>query len=338
MAPTANADPTTAPQGGQERLVTEPVVIDMDPGIDDALALQYLLGQGRWDLLAITAVGGNVPAATTFRNARGLAGAMGIADDVPVHRGCARPLSRRTVSTDVHGTTGLADLVLPDPGVAEPLEDAVTALLRLSHEYDGELTVIATGPLTNLAMAIVRDPDFATRVRRLVFMGGAAQVPGNASPCAEYNILVDPEAADIVVSSGLDWTMVGLDVTEQAVLTAQHRDRLARHGEGVALAVHLLDHYGLDTGGCHLHDPLAVGVASDPDFVRLEPGVVIVETASPVTLGATVFSGNGRPAPGPAQGRTRGLVALAMGDKDYVEDFLDVLPRWPAEPPQPEGT
>src|SRR5689334_14084125 len=201
-------------------MAQRPLVLDSDPGLDDAVALHYLLARPEWQLVAYTAVGGNVPVDITFRNARALAAAYGIDRDVPVYRGAGRPISRVAIGSDFHGPTGLGTRILPDSTAPEPGTGAVLELLRLSRVHEGELTVVATGPLTNIAVALILDPGFARRVARLVFMGGAARVPGNVTTVAEFNVWADPDAADIVVASGVPYTMVGLDVTHQAPLTA----------------------------------------------------------------------------------------------------------------------
>ncbi|WP_338896160.1 nucleoside hydrolase [Streptomyces sp. TG1A-60] len=144
-----------------------PMVLDSDPGIDDAVALQYLLGTGLWDLKAYTSVGGNLPADATYGNARALARALRVDGDIPVHRGAGRPLSRLPYreASAFHGPAGLGDETLPDSTAPHPTESSAQALLRLSRTYEGELTVCATGPLTNVAIALLEDPDFTRRVK-----------------------------------------------------------------------------------------------------------------------------------------------------------------------------
>ncbi|MGJ5832937.1 nucleoside hydrolase [Streptomyces ossamyceticus] len=327
--------------------VPTPIVLDSDPGIDDAVALQYLLGTGLWDLKAYTSVGGNLPADATYRNARALARALGIDTDVPVHRGAGRPLSRLPYreASAFHGRAGLGEESLPDSTAPHPSESSAQALLRLSREHEGELTVCATGPLTNVAIALLEDPGFARRVAKFVFMGGAAQVPGNFTPVAEFNIWSDPDAAEVVLSSGIPFTMVDLDASHQWLFRPADLAALEAAGPGTALAARLMRTYmraytrhGGD-GTCPLHDPLAVGVCGDESFVTAAEGAVIVECASELTRGQTVFV----PADAPriyysespsltARLRLTGRVALGAGPRDFSEHFVTTLPRWPARP------
>lgn len=324
--------------------MTGPIVLDCDPGLDDAVALQYALGSGRYELAAITAVGGNAPVEHTYRNARSLVKAFGVAERIPVYRGVGGRLNRRierAAAFDFHGTAGLGDEIPDDAGVPEQAEGAVEALLRLSMEHPGELIVVATGPLTNIAAALIADPGFAERIR-LVFMGGAVSEPGNVTPTAEFNIWHDPEAADLVVASGVDYTMVGLDATHRARFTREHLARLEAAGERLELTVRLLKYYFASYNHFHradsvpLHDPLAVGAALDPDFLSRAEGTVFVECGSPLTTGQTVFlpaersAGTSLPPQLTERARgSRGKVALGLGPRDFVEEFTAVLERWP---------
>lgn len=323
--------------------MTGPIVLDCDPGLDDAVALQYALGSGRYEVEAVTAVGGNAPVEHTYRNARALVKTFGVADEIPVYRGVGGRLTRRIeapAAFDFHGASGLGDEVADDAGVPEQSESAVDALLRLSRRHAGELTVVATGPLTNIAAALIADPGFAERIR-LVFMGGTVSEPGNVSPTAEFNIWHDPEAADLVVASGVDYTMVGLDATHRARFTREHLARLEAAGEALAFTVRLMKFYFGSYNHFHradavpLHDPLAVGAALDPEYLTLAEGTVFVECASPLTSGQTVFlherdvAGTSLPEQLTARARTsRGKVATGLGTKDFVEDFTAVLESW----------
>lgn len=333
---TATLDPVTA---------RSPIALDSDPGIDDALALQYLLGTGLWDLKAYTSVGGNLPSDATYANARALARALRIDGDIPVHKGAGRPLSRLPYreASSFHGPAGLGDETLPDSAAPHPRESSARTLLRLSREYEGELTVCATGPLTNVAIALLEDPAFAHRVRKFVFMGGAARVPGNFTPVAEFNIWADPDAAEVVLSSGIPFTMVDLDASHRWLFRPADLATLEAAGPGTALASRLMRTYmdaytrhGGD-GTCPLHDPLAVGVCGDESFIEAAEGAVLVECASELTRGQTVF------VPSDARRvyysesptltsrlRVTGRVALGPGTRDFSKDFVTTLPRWPA--------
>lgn len=320
-----------------------PIVLDSDPGIDDAVALQYLLGTGLWDLKAYTTVGGNMPASQTFRNGRALARAFGIDGDIAVHRGAGRPLTRLPYAAagEFHGPAGLGKEQLPDSTVPESTESSAQALLRLSREYEGELTVCATGPLTNVALALSEDPDFARRVKRLVFMGGAADVPGNITPVAEFNAWADPDAADLVVSSGIAYTMVGLDATHGWRFGPAELAKLDAAGPGMELTANLMRFYiGAyeESGGSPLHDPLAVGVCADESFVTAAEGTVAVECGSELTRGKTVFIPYDADYPRAyysesplvsARTEHRGRVALGTGPRNFTEDFVATLLKRP---------
>ena len=323
--------------------MTGPIVLDCDPGLDDAVALQYALGTGRYDLKAITAVGGNSPVEHTYRNARALVKTFGVAGQIPVYRGVGGRLTRRIEAPAAfafHGEKGLGEEPADDAGVPEQREGAVEALLALSRAYPGELTVVATGPLTNIAAALIADPSFAERIR-LVFMGGAVREPGNVTPTAEFNIWHDPEAADLVVASGVDYTMVGLDATHRARFTRDHLARLEAAGEPLAFTVRLLKFYFGSYNHFHradsvpLHDPLAIGAALEAAYLATSEGTVFVECGSPLTAGQTVFlraedtAGTRLPPQLTERARgSRGKVALDLGPLDFVEEFTSVLERW----------
>jgi inosine-uridine nucleoside N-ribohydrolase len=268
-----------------------------------------------------------------------------VANDIPVYRGVGGRLTRRIETgdaSDFHGVHGLGNETPDDAGVPEQNESAVDALLRLSRTHAGELTVVATGPLTNIAAALLADPGFADRIR-LVFMGGAVTEPGNVTPTAEFNIWHDPEAADLVVASGVDFTMVGLDATHRARFGREHLARLEAAGEPLELTVRLLRYYFDSYSRFHradsvpLHDPLAVGAALEPGYLETHEGTVFVECASPLTTGQTVFlrtehtAGTGLPPQLAERARTsRGKVATGLGTEDFVEEFTSVLEGWRA--------
>lgn len=201
--------------------------IDCDPGIDDALALAYLLNSPEASLLGIGTICGNVDVEQASENALRL---LALADrsDVPLATGESRYLAGEYGhrATRVHGANGLGDVELPAADLTPAEESAVEMILRLSREYECELEICALGPLTNLARALEADPQLAQRVKRVVAMGGAALVPGNVTPVAEANIFCDPEAARLVLRAPWEVTLVGLDVTLENVLEESHRDRL----------------------------------------------------------------------------------------------------------------
>ncbi len=273
-----------------------PVIIDCDPGHDDALAILLALGSpDELDVLAITVVAGNVPLALTEKNARKVCELVG-RTDLPVHAGCARPLLRELVTAEyVHGKTGLNGPALPEPNTPLARGHAVDAIVAAVRAHPpGTVTLCPTGPLTNIATALQRAPDLAPRIREIVLMGGAIG-EGNITPAAEFNIHVDPDAAKVVFEAGVPLVMHGLDVTHQALVTP---DRLeAIRGIGTPLSrtvVELLEFYNLydqtrrGRVGAPLHDPCAIAYLLNPGLFNGRRCHVAIETKGEHTLGRTV--------------------------------------------------
>jgi purine nucleosidase len=269
-------------------------ILDCDPGHDDMVAILVAAADPRIDLRAITTVAGNGTLERTTHNARAVCSMAGIRA-VPIAAGAAGPLvgSLRTAA-HVHGESGLEGAELPAPDVPLSGEHAVELMARLLRESAQPLTLVPTGPLTNIALLLRTHPELAERVREIVLMGGSTDV-GNVEPLAEFNIHVDPEAADVVFSSGLPVTMCGLNVTHQALATEEVLERL--RGLGTPLAdtvVRLLgffrdryrDIWGLPAPP--VHDPVAVARVIDPALVRCVDAHVAVELHGTHTRGATV--------------------------------------------------
>lgn len=260
-----------------------PMLMDVDTGVDDAMAIALASRLDRHQLVAITTVAGNVPVDAATRNTRLVAGWLGL--DVPIHGGLDRPLARQLVDArGHHGEAGLGDW---QPEIAPaPLSDitAPEAIVRLAREHRGEITFVFTGPLTNLAVALALEPRLVEWVERLVIMGGAFFNRGNVTPYAEFNIFVDPDAAQRVADAGFRATWVGLDVTHQTTLDRRDWDALASSSErGAVLVREMTRRILVDLGRpvAHLHDPLAVAVAEDPSIVGLAEGLVVVDTTEP---------------------------------------------------------
>jgi purine nucleosidase len=275
------------PAGGATR-----VIIDTDPGTDDALALLLAMNSPELQIEAVTVVHGNVPGEQGWRNARRVL-ALGGRCDVPVIAGARTPLAQTPVTAEFwHGANGLANLELADecPADTRFAPDVIVDLVRRSPN---EITLVPIGPLTNIALALAKDPAIATLVKAVVIMGGSISA-GNATAVAEANIYGDPEAARRVFEAGWPLTMVGLDVTSRTLLTNGHLERLRRtHGPqndfAVGLLTFLLDlagQFGAD--GTEMHDPLALGAVIDPSFVTTRPMHVLVETRGELTRGQTV--------------------------------------------------
>ncbi len=269
------------------------VVIDTDPGVDDAVAILLALARDELDVLALTTVAGNVAIDKTTLNARRLVDLSG-RRDVLVARGAAGALAGSSGdASDVHGVDGLGDLTWEEPRTPESDETAVELLGRVAAE--GPLTVIAIGPLTNLATALARDPLFDTRVERLVIMGGAS-FQGNVTPAAEFNIWADPEAAVRVFAARWPITVLPLDLTHQAVLRDDDLEFLRARGTRVGVrCAEILEPYAAYHERWYanrdiiMHDAAAVYAVIDPSAIVTQGASVTVETGGEYSRGATWF-------------------------------------------------
>ena len=272
------------------------IIIDTDPGQDDAVAILAALGSPELEVLGITAVAGNVPLRLTERNAR-IVCELANRSDIRVFAGCSRPLVRELVTAEeVHGRTGLDGPDLPDPEMPLQKAHAVDFIIdTLLGEPAGTVTLCPLGPLTNIAAAIGRTPDIVPRIKDIVLMGGAYFESGNVTPAAEFNIYVDPHAAKTVFSSGVPVTVLPLDVTHQA-LTSPSRIRAFRElGNPAGIAVAQLtafferfdvEKYGTD--GAPLHDPCVIAFLLRPGLFSGRRVNVEIETQSELTMGMTV--------------------------------------------------
>jgi len=273
------------------------IIIDCDTGQDDAINLLLAMASpAELDVLGITAVAGNVPLPLTQRNARLVCDVAGRAD-IPVYAGSARPLQRPLVTAeDIHGKTGLDGVRIVDP--KHPLEQqhAVDFIVdTLAAADDASVTLVLTGPLTNIAHAFAKSPAITAKVAEIVLMGGAMRENGNITPAAEFNIYVDPHAAEVVLACGRPITMIGLDATYQVQATRARRDRIRAIDNAAAqLVTGILDcgerqdlaRYG--GSGAPLHDPCTVALLLERDLFIGKRCNVAVETTSPLTLGHTV--------------------------------------------------
>jgi purine nucleosidase len=272
------------------------IVIDTDPGQDDAVAILLALASPELDVLGITAVAGNVPLRLTQLNARKICELAG-RPQTKVFAGAIRPMVRRLVTAEeVHGKTGLDGPDLPAPQMPLQQQHAVDFIVEtLMAEEAGSVTLCTLGPLTNVGLALVREPRIAGRIREIVMMGGGFFEGGNVTPAAEFNIYVDPHAADLVFGSGIPITMMPLDVTHKALTTARRVEAFRRLGTPVGVATaQMLDFferfdegkYGTDGGP--LHDPCVVAWLLKPELFSGRHVNVSVETASELTMGMTV--------------------------------------------------
>ena len=281
------------------------IIIDADPGNDDAVALLLALASPELETLGITTVAGNVPLALTTRNARAIVELAG-RRDVAVYAGADKPLVRAPVSAEhVHGQNGLGGIVLadplPEPAQALPDERAVDFIIRtLRDQPAGSVTLCALGPLTNLALALMQAPKIAARLREIVLMGGSGFVGGNVTPCAEFNVYADPHAAQVIFRSGAPIVMLPLDVTLQVVST---RARIAaierlgnRAGQTVAQLLSFAASHGpenYDGDGAPLHDPCVIAYLLRPELFSGRLINVEIETGSALTMGMSVADWRG---------------------------------------------
>ena len=272
------------------------IIIDTDPGQDDAAAIMLALASPELEVLGVTAVAGNVPLALTARNA-GIVTEICGRSDIAIYAGADKPLARKLVTAEhVHGKTGLDGVDLFEP--ARPLETqhAVDFIIEtLRNEPAGSVTLCPLGPLTNIATVIERAPDVVSRIKEIVLMGGGFFEGGNITPSAEFNIFVDPEAAKIVFSAGVPLTMMPLDVSHKVLTTKLRVGRLRANGNrpSVVMADMLefferFDEEKYGTDGGPLHDPTVIAWLLDPEMFSGRRCNVEIETGSELTLGATV--------------------------------------------------
>jgi purine nucleosidase len=321
-----------------------PLILDVDTGVDDALALLYACASPEVELVAATCVMGNVTIAQAVRNTLWVLELAG-RSDVEVAEGAGRPLVRdHTPFRVVHGSEGLGFVTPPAPAGGPSARSAATLIVEAARARPGEVQLVATGPLTNVAIALTEEPDLPNLLRGFAIMGGAFARGGNTTPAAEANIWMDPDAAQAVFR-GFDGAeeeklplCVGLDVTERAILTSSDLDAI---GGGAAAASHLggflreavpfyIDFHATTRGldGAYMHDPLAVAAAIDPSLVTLHTTRVEVETDGRWTLGETVADLLGiRRSPWLVawENGDNARVALDVDERAFIERFVQRL-------------
>ncbi|MER8437533.1 nucleoside hydrolase [Mesorhizobium sp. M1312] len=303
------------------------IIIDTDPGQDDAVAILLALGSAELEIVGLAAVAGNVPLRLTEKNARKICELAG-RPDVKVYAGAIRPLARELVTAEeVHGETGLNGPQLPEPTMKLQDQYAVDFIVEtLMKEASGTITLCALGPLTNIALALIREPKIAPRIKEIVLMGGGFFEGGNVTPTAEFNIYVDPHAADVVFKSGIPIVMMPLDVTHKALTTAKRTQAFRNLGTRVGTATTEMlefferfdeEKYGTDGGP--LHDPCVIAYLLKPELFRGRNCNVTVETASELTMGMTVIDWWGV--------TKRPNNAMVMRDIDHDAFFALLLER-----------
>jgi purine nucleosidase len=302
------------------------IIIDCDPGYDDAMAILLAHGNPQVELCAITSVAGNQTLDKTTLNARRICSVARIAG-VPVAAGCDRPLLRPLITAP----ETLGESWLDGPGLGTPATPlaaihAIDLIIDLVMGAPGQITLVPIGPLTNIALALRKEPRLAAAVREVVLMGGA-QTRGNATPAAEFNIFVDPEAAAIVFGAGWPITMIGLDLTRQALATPEVIERISALGTPLAsIAVKLIRAFAsthkVISGSPPIHDPCAVARIIDPALVECVPGYVTVETHGTTTSGMTSVDFDNRCGDEP-----NALVATKLDFDGFWNLVLDAIHR-----------
>lgn len=298
-----------------------PVILDCDPGHDDAIALILALASPELKVLAVTTSAGNQTPDKTLNNALRILTLLG-RDDIPVAAGAPKPLARELIIADnVHGESGLDGPKLPDPGFAPVAMTALELMAKCLRESPEPVTLVPTGPLTNIALLLAAHPELKQKIARIVLMGGAAG-PGNWTPAAEFNIYVDPEAADMVFKSGLPITMCGLDVTHEAQVMDEDIERVRAITNPVAQCVAgLLDFFMIyhrdpkwGFAGAPLHDPCTIAWLLAPALFHGVECRVDIETGGTHTSGMTVvdrYGLTGKPA--------NALVLLGLDRAGFID-------------------
>ncbi len=324
------AVPLCPPNRKDQRLTKQPVILDTDPGVDDALAIMLALRSPELDVRGICTVSGNVPLDVGTRNARGLLHLLARVE-IPVFAGAERPLKRDPVfATEVHGTSGMGQAKLPEMDgkqQAVPRGQAVDFLVQTLSDQPGEVAVIAVGPLTNLALAEQRVPGVLQKAKQIIVMGGTIAEPGNSTPTAEFNFYADPHAARTVVHSGAALVLVPLDATRRVMVSesdietriAPLKTAMSRFVvDAVQNMLTLCRRIGREPI-VYLHDPLAVGAAIAPELLGVETLSLDVETSGDLTLGQVVADRRAAP----LKGHRGTPVACAM--HVHAEAFLSLF-------------
>lgn len=299
------------------------IIIDTDPGVDDALAFLLALASPEIQLEALTTTQGNVTLELATRNALSIL-ELAHASHVPVVAGSLVPLVQPLrASAYVHGASGIGNSILPEPDHKSLAKHAVDYLIERVLAEPGELSIFPIGPLTNIAMAIRKEPRFAKSVKELVIMGGAIHEAGNITPLAEFNIFVDPHAAHIVFHSGIPITLIPLDVTHQCLLKEEHIDRLMKIDSPItrfirdAVSVYFKFSYDRGFAGCALHDPLTLATIIAPEFLTLKEYYVDVDHSGGAAMGKT-FADVFRVTKNPSNMK----VAMGVRGEEFIELFL----------------
>eukprot|EP00249_Psilotum_nudum_P010283 c22448_g1_i2 orf=574-1440(-) len=278
------------------------LIIDTDPGIDDAMAILMAFNSPEVEIIGLTTIFGNVPTSLATKNALHLLEVVG-RDDIPVASGSSKSIKevpKQRIAVFVHGSDGLGNTNPPSPK-GKPIDlSAKDFLLQKANQYPGEVTIVALGPLTNIAMAVEADPTFANKIKQIVVLGGAFYVNGNVNPAAEANVYGDPEAADIVLTSGADVLVIGINITHQVMMTDNDLtdigkccNRIAKYVYDAAQFYFVYHHEAYNIKGVFLHDPTALAAAIDPSLFTYVEGVVRVQVDG-ICKGMTILCNTGK--------------------------------------------
>ena len=297
-----------------------PVILDGDPGHDDAIAWTIAHSSGRFRILAVTAAAGNQTVEKTSYNARRVCTLIGL--HAPIAKGCPHPLLAEVMNApSVHGESGLDGPPLPEPVMETESVCAVELMAQVIRSCEEKVTIISTGPMTNTAALLMAHPELKDRIERISMMGGGLAT-GNWTPAAEFNILVDPEAAKIVFESGIPILMAGLDVTEKALILPEDFERIRRQGNPVSeivwqwLEFFYRFHQKLGYEGAPMHDPCAVMALIHPEVFTMRDYYVQIETCGDYCKGATVPDWYG------LAGRKPNATCLTDVDRKAFADLL----------------
>ncbi|MCF6334461.1 MAG: nucleoside hydrolase [Spirochaetales bacterium] len=304
-----------------------PIIIDCDPGHDDMMAIMLAAASDEIDLLGVTTVAGNQTGDKTFENA--LRVLTLINEEIPVARGADKPLLRELVTApEFHGQSGLDGAELPEPGIKSLDIDAVDFIINMLEESLEKIVLVPTGPLTNIAMVLLKKPEIKQKIERIVLMGGGMH-DSNVTPAAEFNIYVDPEAAKIVFDSGVPVTMVGLDVTNKALMSFEEIDGIIADKGVISSKVGPLLKFFANANkkifginGAPIHDALAVAAVIDPTVVGTKFLNVVVDTSSELSRGATLVDIYGA-----TERKPNVDVALKVDTPKFVGFMLDSIKK-----------
>jgi purine nucleosidase len=301
------------------------VILDTDPGIDDALAFILLKAMPEIELQAITVTHGNTSVEKCTTNALKLVELLGM-QDIPVAIGADQPLVKAlSVAEETHGDTGLGHAILPPPVVTTVQENAANLIIKIVNANPGEITILCIGPVTNLALALLKEPSLRKKIKNVVSMAGAIHYPGNATPSSEYNVFCDPESFDILLRSGIDLTLVPLDVTYQCIFTKDHLARLKGARADIenfidrSTAFYMefhAEYQGIQ--GCAINDPLAAAILVKPELVTFRDYYVDIELHGEFTtakLSADHFGASGKVA--------NAKVAMEVDVDGFMDFFIE---------------